>query len=194
MSPRSAASSRGLTASNDSALLDAVAHGDLGGLGALYDRYHRDVHRAVQRSMAGSAEVDDVVHAVFLALPKLAARFEGSSCRAWLCGIAVRMALRHQRGAGRWLRTLSSFGMSQQLSSRVDPESSAIGNQEMVLFTRALERLSPKKRAAFVLVEVEGLSTEEAAGALEIPPATLRTRLFHAKNEMRAALKRGGVW
>jgi RNA polymerase sigma-70 factor (ECF subfamily) len=194
MSPRRAGPMRGLTVADDGDLLDAVAHGDLGGLGALYDRYHRDVHRAVQRSMAGSAEVDDVVHAVFLELPKLASRFEGSSCRAWLCGIAVRMALRHQRGAGRWLRTLKSFGTAQQHASRVDPEQSAIGNQEMAVFTRALARLSPKKRAAFVLVEVEGLSTEDAAAALEVPPATLRTRLFHAKNEMRAALKRGGVW
>jgi RNA polymerase sigma-70 factor (ECF subfamily) len=45
----------------------------------------------------------------------------------------------------------------------------------------------------FVLIELEGLNTEEAAKALEIPPATVRTRLFHARRELEERLKRGGA-
>jgi RNA polymerase sigma-70 factor (ECF subfamily) len=56
-----------------------------------------------------------------------------------------------------------------------------------------LAQLSEKKRAVFVLVELEGLSATEAATALEIPPVTARTRLFHARRELQQALKRGGV-
>jgi DNA-directed RNA polymerase specialized sigma24 family protein len=41
-------------------------------------------------------------------------------------------------------------------------------------------------------VELEGLSAEEVATALEIPAATVRTRLFHARRELLDALERGG--
>jgi RNA polymerase sigma-70 factor (ECF subfamily) len=43
----------------------------------------------------------------------------------------------------------------------------------------------------FVLVELEGLSAEEAARVLEIPAATVRTRLFHARHELQAAMDDG---
>jgi RNA polymerase sigma-70 factor (ECF subfamily) len=43
----------------------------------------------------------------------------------------------------------------------------------------------------FVLVELEGLSAEEAARALDIPAATARTRLFHARRELQEAMERG---
>jgi RNA polymerase sigma-70 factor (ECF subfamily) len=58
---------------------------------------------------------------------------------------------------------------------------------------RALAQLSDKKRAVFMLIELEGLSTEEAAKVLEIPAATVRTRLFHARRQLHAALEREGV-
>jgi RNA polymerase sigma-70 factor (ECF subfamily) len=89
-------------ASTDAELLARVASGHLGALGELYDRYARDVWRAVRRSLPNDADVDDVVHATFLNLPRIAGAYDGrASCRNWLCGIGVRLAMRHRRGAGR---------------------------------------------------------------------------------------------
>ena len=48
--------------------------------------------------------------------------------------------------------------------------------------------LSEKKREAFVLVTLEGLSGEEAAQALGVPVNTLWTRLHHARLELSAAI------
>jgi RNA polymerase sigma-70 factor (ECF subfamily) len=73
-----------------------------------------------------------------------------------------------------------------------DPEREAMGSQEMGALERALAALSEKKRVVFVLVEVEGLTAEEAARALGIPAATARTRLFHARKELQAALQDEG--
>ena len=189
-----ARSSLALRQKGDAELLQALAGGDLGALGEIYDRYSRDVWRAARRSLGEAADVEDVVHAMFLKLPQIAPSYDGrASCRGWLCGIAVRMALRHRRGVGRFRRMLGSFADSLVGRSSPDPERLAGSSEELAVLERAMASLSDKKRAVFVLVELEGLSAEEAARALEIPAATVRTRLFHARRELQEALERGGV-
>lgn len=178
----------------DAELLKGVAAGDLGALGEIYDRYSRDVWRAVRRSLGDTADVEDVVHQTFLKLPQIAPSYDGrASCRGWLCGIAVHLAMRHRRGAGRFQRMLSSFTHTFTGRSTLDPERLAGGQEEVAVLERALAKLSDRKRAVFLLVELEGLTAEEAGRALEIPAPTVRTRLFHARRELLEALERGGV-
>jgi len=176
----------------DAALLADIAGGNLEPLGELYDRYARDVWRAVRRALPRGDDVEDVVHATFVNLPRIAFSYDGrANCRNWLCGIAVRLAMRHRRGIGRFRRMLGVFADAPERRPERDPERHASDNQELAVLDRALSRLSEKKRAVFVLVELEGLSAEEAARALDIPAATVRTRLFHARRELQDALERG---
>jgi RNA polymerase sigma-70 factor (ECF subfamily) len=180
---------------SDAELLARLAQGDLGALGAIYDRYHRDVWRILGRRMSGSGEIDDLVQATFLELLRLAPSFDaGRSCRGWLCAIAVRLASRRRRSFSRLLRRLASLTELPKVGAGPDPEAIASARQELRVLDRALGKLSAKKRDAFVLVDVEGLSIDEAAFALEVPSATVRTRLFHARAELRAAMKREGAW
>jgi RNA polymerase sigma-70 factor (ECF subfamily) len=72
------------------------------------------------------------------------------------------------------------------------PEREASNHEELAHLATALARLDDRKRAVFVLVELEGLTAEEAAKALQIPAATVRTRLFHARRELQAAIAREG--
>jgi RNA polymerase sigma-70 factor, ECF subfamily len=186
------ATQAGSTASRagDAELLKAVADGDLGALGELYDRYARDVWRAVRRALGTTVDVEDVVHAMFLKLPQIAPSYDGrASCRGWLCGIGVHMAMRHRRGAGRFGRMLASFAQSLVGRSAPDPERLAGSQEELAVLERALASLSDKKRAVFLLVELEGLTAEEAGRALGIPAATVRTRLFHARRELHEELE-----
>ena len=177
---------------DDAELLSAVAQGDIGALGKLYDRHARAVWAVVHRVMNGGGDVEDVVHATFLKVPALAARFDGrASARNWLIGISVRTALRHLRGLGRWRRILGRFAETQTPADLRDPETYAQSRSELALVDRKLDRLSLAKRAVFILVEVEGLSQDEVARELGIPIATVRTRLFHAKRELIAALEKG---
>ena len=54
-----------------------------------------------------AVDAEDVVHTLFLKLPQIAPSYDGrANCRGWLCGIAVRLAMRHRRGAGRFRRML----------------------------------------------------------------------------------------
>ena len=178
----------------DPDVVRGVAAGDLDALGELYARYARDVWRAVLRVLPDGAYAEDLVHATFMKLPEIAASYDGrASCRNWLCGIAVRLAMRHRRGAGRFQRMLHAFADAVVAQPSANPERNASSAQELMVLERALAKLGEKKRAVFVLVELEELSTEEAARALEIPPATVRTRLFHARRELQAALRNGGL-
>jgi RNA polymerase sigma-70 factor (ECF subfamily) len=177
---------------SDPELVADVAAGDLGALGELYDRYARHVWRAARRTLDDAADADDVVHATFMGLPRIASAYDGrASCRNWLCGIAVRLALRHRRTATRFRRALGAFAETIVGHSTADPERGASSQEELAVLDRALSRLSEKKRAVFVLVELEGLSAEDVATALGIPTATVRTRLFHARRELQQALEGG---
>jgi RNA polymerase sigma-70 factor (ECF subfamily) len=179
----------------DAELLELVAREDLTALGELFDRHHADVRRVLARVLPGSGDVDDLVQATFLALPRAAGNFEGTgSCKPWLSGIAVKLAFRHRRGLGRFLRALASFGDASMNRVERTPEAETSDKQELAIFERALATMSEKKRVAFVLIELEGLTAEEAGRALDIPAATARTRVFHARAELRAAMKRGGAW
>ncbi len=184
---------RAVSRASDAELLQNVAAGDLGALGELYDRYARHVWQSARRSLDG-VDAEDVVHQLFIKLPEIAPSYDGrANCRGWLCGIAVRLAMRHRRGAGRFRRMLGSFAHTLVGSTTRDPERTAIGSQELSALERALAALSEKKRVVFVLVEVEGLTAEDAAKVLGIPAATARTRLFHARKELQAALETQGV-
>jgi RNA polymerase sigma-70 factor (ECF subfamily) len=177
---------------SDGELLRALQGQDLSALGELYDRYARDVWRAARRMLGSEADADDVLHAVFLKLPDLASSYDGRpNARPWLVGVGVRVALRHRRGAGRFLKMLLGFAKTTTSRASGDPETQASDREELRAFERAFAQLSPKKRAVFALIELDGLTTDEVAAALEIPPATVRTRLHHARRELHAAL--GGV-
>jgi RNA polymerase sigma-70 factor (ECF subfamily) len=179
-------------ARTDAALLAALADGDLGSLGSLYDRHARTVWSVLHRVTGpGGEDVEDLVHATFLKLPELAKAFDGRpSCRNWLCGIAVHIALRRGRSLRRFAQMLSRFAGSDPGLVSGDPETQAGQREQMLAIESALLALAPKKRAVFVLVELQGLDHHEVAEALAIPVATVRTRLFHAKHALREALTR----
>jgi RNA polymerase sigma-70 factor, ECF subfamily len=179
---------------SDPDLVRGVAAGDLGALGEIYDRHASYVWRTVRRVLPDDADAEDVVHTTFLKLPQIAASYDGrASCRNWLCGVAIRFAMRHRRSTGRFRRMLDTFSRAFVGGSGADPERKASGVQELAILERALASLSDKKRVVFVLVELQELSAEEAAEVLQIPPATVRTRLFHARRELQQALRSGGL-
>jgi RNA polymerase sigma-70 factor (ECF subfamily) len=137
-----------------------------------------------------NVDVDDLIQATFLELPRIASMFDGrsDSCASWLCGIALRLAARDRRSVGRFLKMLVSFGRSSPQAMAVTPEKVASGREEIGRFADALLALAPKKREAFVMIELEGFSAELVAHSLGENPATIRTRLFHARSELRAAV------
>jgi RNA polymerase sigma-70 factor, ECF subfamily len=164
--------------------MSRLASGDLGALGELYDRYHEPIRRFVARATSDAEDVDDLVHATFLAAAKSAGRYDGRrSCRPWLVGIAAQFLRRRRRALGRFLEVLSSLRGIRATTADPRPLLQARGDVE-----RALGRVSEVKRIALLMAEVEGLSCAEIAAALEVPIGTVWTRLHAARRELRRAL------
>jgi RNA polymerase sigma-70 factor (ECF subfamily) len=171
----------------DPEILRELAGGEIGALGELYDRYHERVRRFVARATSDADDVDDVVHATFLAAAKSAGRYDGRpSCRPWLIGIAAQLVRRRRRSFGRFLTVLSSLRATQATAADPRPALQARGDVE-----RALVRISEAKRITLLMAEVEGLSCAEIAAALGIPIGTVWTRLHAARRELRRALGDG---
>jgi RNA polymerase sigma-70 factor (ECF subfamily) len=172
---------------SDPDIMSRLASGEIGALGELYDRYHAPIRRFVDRATAEAEDVDDLVHATFLAATKSAARYDGrSSCRPWLVGIAAQLLRRRRRALGGLFAVLSSFGRARVAS--VDPRPALQARSDV---ERALAGISEPKRVALLMAEVEGLSCEEIAAALGIPIGTVWTRLHAARRELRQRLKEG---
>ena len=168
----------------DPELIRRLANGELDALGALYDRYQRPLRRFIARSSGNSADVDDVLHATFLAAAASAARYDGrASCRPWLIGIAAQLLRRRRQVFGRFLSMLSALKGTTQTFRDPRPELEARTD-----VARALAGLSEAKRMTLLMAEVEGMSCSEIAAALEVPIGTVWTRLHAARQELRQTL------
>ena len=167
--------------------LRRLAGGEIGALGELYDRYQEPVRRFVARATCDAEDVDDLVHATFLAAAKSAARYDGRpSCRPWLIGIAAQLVRRRRQSFGRFLAVLSSLRGVRPSAADPRPALQARSDVEW-----ALGRISSAKRITLLMAEVEGLSCPEIAAALGVPIGTVWTRLHAARRELRRALEEG---
>jgi RNA polymerase sigma-70 factor, ECF subfamily len=155
---------------------------------ALYQEHATGLRQAMHR-LAPDVDADDLLQELFLiVLRKPEALARADSPRAWLYGIAVKLAA----GRRRTVRVRRFLGLdSVEHVPAVDAPTRTLEERDaQVKVARALESLTEAKRQVFVLRELQGLSGEEIAGALGIPIKTVFTRLFHARAELEAALER----
>jgi len=173
-------------------LLERLCQGDSRALGEVYDEHHEAVRAFAGRLLGDSAAAEDLVHEVFVALPRTARSFRGdSSLRSFLIGIAIQHARHHVRSASRRRSALTRLSAEPERSVR-SPEAAAAERGLLEAEQHALDELPLDQRVAFVLCDVEERSSVEAAELVRAPEATLRTRLFHARRKLRAALEKGG--
>jgi RNA polymerase sigma-70 factor (ECF subfamily) len=169
--------------------MQQLAAGQLGALGELYDRHQAALRSFIGRATGDAHDVDDLVHATFLAAAHSAERYDGrASCRPWLIGIAAQLLRRRRRAVGRFVAVLTALQGTLQPASDPRPALQARSDVE-----RALAGLSEPKRITLLMAEVEGLSCDEIARALEIPVGTVWTRLHAARRELRRAVDGEGA-
>lgn len=184
MSSRNIRQAAGTLRASDPELMRELGGGHLGALGELYDRYHAPLRTFLARATRDAHDVDDLVHATFLAAARCAPRYDGrASCRPWLIGIAAQLLRRRRRASGRLVEILASLKSTLQPAPDPQPALEARTDVE-----RALGSLTEAKRIAVLMAEVEGLSCEEIAQALEVPIGTVWTRLHAARRELRQAI------
>jgi RNA polymerase sigma-70 factor (ECF subfamily) len=121
-------------------------------------------------------------------------RFRGDSAfSTFLHRIVLNVACEHlerrRRGRGR-SEPLGARQIETLIAPDASPELRARQREELARLFRFVEVLSPKRRAAFVLVAIESLPLEEAAGLLDAKPAATKQRVLEARRELARALDR----
>lgn len=158
--------------------------------GRIYDRHFPGIYAYIA-SRLGPDEADDVAAETFIDAFRRRASFDPArgSVRPWLFGIATRLVAQHRRAEARRYRALARVPADTDLGGhedRVAARVSAQARREPLL--RAVAELSDDDRDVLLLVALGGLSYEEVAAALSIPPGTVGSRLNRARRKIRGVL------
>jgi RNA polymerase sigma factor (sigma-70 family) len=175
----------------DAELFDAMADGDLGPLGELFDRYHANVRAFAERLLGHPADAADMVQETFLTAARASTSFQpGASAKPFLLGVAAQLARRRRRSFVRLRALLTAFEHAPT-ARRPTPEDHLAAGEDAALLDEALAKLSHEHREVLLLVDLGGLSGVEAAKALGVPSGTVWRRLHEARAQLRDRIQRG---
>jgi len=154
--------------------------------------------RAAWSILKDRGEAEEAMQAAYLSAFTSIDRFEGrSSLTTWLTRIVINEALGRVRSKRRRRALLGAEGVPvldtyrEKLMAGSEtplPDAAVAREQLRRLLERAVAGLPEIFRTVFVLREIEGLSVEDTSEALEIPAATVKTRLLRAKRRLQEAL------
>ena len=178
--------------SSDEALLKRIAGGERLALQALFSRHQVRVFRYVLRMVRNEASAEDLISEIFLDVWRQAGQFEGrSSVSTWILGIARYKALSQVRK-----RTEAELDetYAEQIVDEADTPDVSLQKQDKGALIRAcLMKLSADHREMIDLVYYHEKSIEEVALLLQIPPNTVKTRMFYARQKLSEVLKQAGI-
>jgi RNA polymerase sigma-70 factor (ECF subfamily) len=188
-----------LSALPDLELAALVASGDSEAVRLLTQRNNQRLYRAAWSILKNRAETEDAVQSAYLKALAAIGDYEGrSSLSTWLTRIAINEALQRRRSAQRRRARLDAGSVVQLDAYRENlmrgsaslqsPDAALAREQLRRLLEEAIAGLPESFRLVFVLRDVEGLSGDEAAEALGIVPATVKTRLLRARRRLQQAL------
>ena len=185
--------------SEEMALVHAAKAGDVSAFESLVKKYDRNVFRIANHITHNREDAEDVVQDAFLKAYENLEQFQGQSkFYTWLVRIAVNEALMKLRKR-RPERTVS---LDEDVKTEEDslprdvadwspnPEQQYSQAELKDILTRTIQGLPQGFRTVFVLRDVEGLSTEETAEALELSIPAVKSRLLRARLQLRDRLSR----
>ena len=183
--------------------LERLRRGEAAAFNRLVEERHGDVYALLYRLTEDPEEARDLTQETFLQAFRYLGNFRGDAdLRTWLYRIAVNQA----RNRWRWWkrrrrdRTVSldapaREGSDAPLSAALegepgaDPEQQTLSRERERALHAALKSLSRPYREVVVLRDIEGLSYEEVAVALDLNVGTVKSRLSRGRNELRRRLE-----
>ena len=183
--PSSSPVERRATRSTDAASASA---GDDAALREAYRQHHDAVRVFANRLVNDLAAAEDLVHEVFVALPRAARRFRHEvPLRQFLIGMAINHARHHVRAAVRRRRAQQRLA-DQPAPQVTTPDRIAEHKQLGRALVAALDQLPLDQRVAFVLCQIEERSSVDAARIVGTTDGNMRVRLLRAREALRRAL------
>ncbi len=182
----------------DQLLVERVQRGDKQAFELLFTKYQRKIGRLVSRLVRDQAEIEDVTQEAFIKAYRALPQFRGDSAfYTWLYRIAINTAKNYLVSQGRRAPTSTendadeaeTFDDADQLRDINSPESLMMSRQVGETVNRAIDALPEELRTAIQLREIEGMSYEDIAVAMQCPIGTVRSRIFRARDAIALQLR-----
>lgn len=182
----------------DKELVRQVQEGNKRAFDLLVLKYQRRIMRLLARMINDPAEVEDVAQETFVKAYRALPQFRGdSNFYTWLYRIAINSARNWQAARHRRPYPLheykneegETFSPEDTLTDNNTPELELASREVAQTVHKAIDALAPELRTAIILREMEGLSYEEIAQAMDCPIGTVRSRIFRAREAITKALR-----
>ncbi|MDQ3586410.1 MAG: RNA polymerase sigma factor [Acidobacteriota bacterium] len=183
-------------------IIERAVAGDAAAFEQLMIAHERRVVATAWRLLGDREDARDAAQEVFLRVYKYLHRYRpGQDFQGWLYRITVnvchdvaRKRRAHEGGGRQTATTEDEPGLFENIAAPSreggDAEASALLNQQRAFLARALALLPEKERAALVLRDLEGLSTEEVASILGSRPVTVRSQISSARQKLKRYCER----
>ena len=182
---------------DESALIESLRRCEPDSFTRLFEAFSDRIYRLAVRFLNDPAEAEEIVQDTFLTICEKIDSFEGrSKLGTWIYRIAANhalMRLRSRKRVGPSLDDESSDDDEAIMPGLLNdwsqaPESITANAESIAEMERAIAALPDALRTAFILRDLEELSTEEAAETLGISPGALKVRLHRARLLLREKL------
>lgn len=186
-----------MTKSADQQLVERVQRGDKTAFDALVRKYQHKIVKLVSRYVYEPAEAQDIAQETFIKAYRALPRFRGDSAfYTWIYRIAINTAKNYLVANSRRpvdqqldLQDPEQYEMNARLKNVDTPESMLLTDEIQATVEGAIQELPEELRTAIVLRELEGMSYEEIAVAMDCPVGTVRSRIFRAREAISERLQ-----
>jgi RNA polymerase sigma-70 factor, ECF subfamily len=182
----------------DRQLVARAQRGDKQAFELLVEKYQRKLARLLSRFIRDPAEVEDVTQEAFIKAYRALPAFRGDSAfYTWLYRIGINTAKNYLMAMGRRAPTSTEveadeaegFEEGEQLRDINTPESMLLSNEIAQTVNATIESLPEELRTAIQMREIEGMSYEDIAKAMDCPIGTVRSRIFRAREAIAEQLR-----
>jgi RNA polymerase sigma-70 factor (ECF subfamily) len=183
---------------SDLVLVKRVQRGDKTAFDLLVRKYQHKVVKLVLRYVRNPAEAEDIAQEAFIKAYRALPQFRGDSAfYTWMYRIAINTAKNSLASRDRSPIAYDldlndpeeSHSVQTKLQDPDTPEGMALTEEIRGIVNSAIEGLPEELKTAIVLRELDGLSYEEIAAAMECPVGTVRSRIFRAREAIDKRLR-----
>jgi len=154
----------------------------------LFEQHAPYVWTTLRRLGAQARELDDLTHEVFIQIFRHLEQYDPRRpIRPWLFGFVLRIASEHRR---RGPHRVEVLGEPEAVDATPSPVERLLAKERRQLAWTALGELELKRRAVFILHEIDGYPIPEVAEALGVPLATAYSQLRLARQDFSKAAQR----
>jgi len=177
-----------LVSLEDEQLLELIALSrDKLALAELYDRYRHSLGSFLRRKVYQDKLVDEIYNDVMMTVWQKASSFRGESkVSTWIFGVAHRICMSHTRKEMKHTQNMTEvkFDEIQAKPDRFENEEDLVDQLRV-----ATEKLGESHRTVIELAYYHGYSLNEIAKIVDCPVNTVKTRLFHARQNLKSSIQ-----